>query len=170
MQAYTWDRPGSERATLSIVPLVKKMLAQMLDSSDHDRNYLSISKHDKTVLFINNLGGVSPLDLGGILTEVHSQLTKTYGIKPVRIIAGTFMTSLNGLGFSISLLKLVDAGLGVSMLELLDAPAEAVGWTSSIRAKTWESQGEASATHQTQERNLETESQPSNIKSKSATR
>jgi triose/dihydroxyacetone kinase / FAD-AMP lyase (cyclizing) len=153
---------------LSLAPLVKKMLAQMLDSSDNDRNYLSISKQDKTVLFINNLGGVSPLELGGIVTEVHTQLTKSYGIKPVRIIAGTFMTSLNGLGFSITLLKLADAGIGVSMIDLLDTPAEAVGWTSCIRAQTWESQGETAATQQTQERSLEVESQPSNIKSESA--
>jgi len=49
------------------------------------------------------------------------------------------MTSLNGLGFSISMLKLADTGLGsgLSMIDLLDAPAEATGWSPSITAGTW---------------------------------
>lgn len=76
--------------------------------------------------------------MGGITTEVVRQLSKDYGIKPKRIISGTFMTSLNGLGFSISLLKLQETGIsGKSMLELLDAPAEASGWSAAIQSKTW---------------------------------
>lgn len=50
------------------------------------------------------------------------------------------MTSLNGNGFSISLLRLVDTGLGKgkSMLELLDAPHEALGWPATVKPATWE--------------------------------
>jgi len=139
------------------------MLAQMLDS-DSDRNYIPISKQDKTVLFINNLGGVSVLELGGIVSEVYCQLTKNYGIKPVRIIAGTFMTSLNGNGFSISILKLVETGLGIDMLELLDVSAEAVGWTASIRTKTWDSASERRPSQTLEGAKLEEEQRPSNIK------
>jgi triose/dihydroxyacetone kinase / FAD-AMP lyase (cyclizing) len=89
------------------------------------------------VLLVNNLGGVSVLEMGGITNEVVSQLSKDYNIKPVRIISGTFMTSLNGLGFSISILKLQDTGLSKSMLELLDAPAEASGWSAAVKSSTW---------------------------------
>jgi triose/dihydroxyacetone kinase / FAD-AMP lyase (cyclizing) len=89
------------------------------------------------VLLINNLGGVSVLEMGGITTEVVNQLSKDYKISPKRIISGTFMTSLNGLGFSISILKLQDTGLSKSMLELLDAPAEASGWAAAVKASTW---------------------------------
>jgi len=66
-------------------------------------------------------------------------LADSFKIKPVRILAGTFMTSLNGLGFSISLLRVADA----SMLELLDAPAEASGWSAAISSSTWARRGEA---------------------------
>lgn len=54
--------------------------------------------------------------------------------------SGTFMTSLNGNGFSISILKLVETGLGQgkSMLELLDASQETIAWNSSISPSTWE--------------------------------
>lgn len=54
------------------------------------------------------------------------------------------MTSLNGNGFSISLLRLVDTGLGNgrSMLELLDAPHEALGWPAVVKPATWDSRAD----------------------------
>lgn len=57
------------------------------------------------------------------------------------------MTSLNGNGFSISLLRLVNTGLGKgrSMLELLDAPHEALGWPSVVKTGTWETKAEEKA-------------------------
>jgi dihydroxyacetone kinase len=113
------------------------MLAQLLDMKDEDRAFLEIHSKDQVVLLVNNLGGVSVLEIGGITTEVVTQLEKDYGIKPIRLLSGTYMTSLNGLGFSITLLKVTEAG-GKTMLELLDAPAEATGWPASIRTETWE--------------------------------
>lgn len=131
------NEPGSEKSTDDLSGIVKTMLKYMLDQSDKDRAFLNVSSSDQTVLLINNLGGVSVLEMGGITTEVVSQLSQTYNIKPVRIISGTFMTSLNGLGFSISILKLQDTGVSKSMLELLDAPAEASGWSAAIKSSTW---------------------------------
>jgi triose/dihydroxyacetone kinase / FAD-AMP lyase (cyclizing) len=111
----------------------------MLDQSDSDRAFLNVSSKDETVLLINNLGGVSVLEMGAIVSEVVAQLSKDYNIKPVRIISGTFMTSLNGLGFSLSILRLQDTGLGSgkTLLELLDAPAEAAGWAAAVKSSTW---------------------------------
>lgn len=119
------------------------MLKYMLDPSDKDRAFSSISKSDETVVLVNNLGGVSPLEMGGITAEVLEQLQGGYGIKPVRVLSGTYMTSLNGLGFSISLLKLADTGVSKSMLELLDAPAEATGWSAAVSTKTWQDKSSA---------------------------
>ncbi len=72
------------------------------------------------------------------------QLVRDWNIKPVRILAGTFMTSLNGPGFSISLLKVFDSELGndTAILDLLDAPVEATGWSAAISTKTWSTQGQ----------------------------
>lgn len=127
---------GSGRAQIELPELVKQMLAQLLDQSDKDRAFVKITS-DKVVLLINNLGGVSALEMGGITTEVVTQLQSQYGIKPVRILSGTYMTSLNGLGFSISLLNTVDIH-GTSMIELLDSPAEVPGWAAPIQTSTWE--------------------------------
>jgi dihydroxyacetone kinase len=131
------NESGAEVTKSDLPETVKTMLRYMLDASDKDRGFIEVSGSDETVLLVNNLGGVSVLEMGGITTEVVKQLEKDYGIKPARIIAGTFMTSLNGLGFSISLLKVTDLGVGKSVLELLDAPSEAAGWSAAISSKTW---------------------------------
>lgn len=145
------NEAGSERAKVELPELVKRMLAQLLDPKDKDRAFLNVNSNE-IVLLINNLGGVSVLELGGITAEVVGQLEKSYNIKPVRILAGTYMTSLNGLGFSISILNVVNTNTGgPSMLQLLDAPCEAAGWTAPIRKETWEAkstqtmEGEAAA-------------------------
>ena len=134
------NEPGSHRVTATLPELVKTMLGQMLDQEDEDRAFTPITSSDEVVLFINNLGGVSMLEIAGITAEVSKQLKSSYGLTPVRTISGTFLTSLNGLGFSISVMKLTDTGLGAgkSMLELLDAPAEAVGWAAPTRKGTWD--------------------------------
>jgi len=125
---------------------------------------LEIKKSEDVVLLVNNLGGVSVLEMGGIADEVIRQLKATWGLEPKRILIGTFMTSLNGMGFSISVLKLQDTGLGSgkSMLELLDAPAEATGWSAAIKTSTWE-QAKAGA-QKSDEASVEDEETPSNLK------
>ncbi|OGE53142.1 hypothetical protein PENARI_c008G07730 [Penicillium arizonense] len=133
------NEPGSHRVKFDLVELVESMLLQLLDHNDPDRCYVTRKPEDKFVLLINNLGGVSPLELAGITDEVYRQLERDYQVNMVRVITGTFLTSLNGLGFSISLMKLVDPGFGAgkSMLELLDAPAEAIGWSAPVNTSTW---------------------------------
>lgn len=135
------NEPGSHRMKSATLPsLIKAMLLQLLDHNDPDRGWMTRKAGDKFVLLVNNLGGVSNLELSGITAEVTKQLATDYDIKPVRTLQGTYLTSLNGLGFSVSLLKLVDSGLGAgkSLLELLDAPTEAVGWAAPIQPSTWE--------------------------------
>jgi dihydroxyacetone kinase len=115
----------------------------MLDPNDEDRAFLTVNSNE-VVLLVNNLGGVSVLEMGGIVAEVVAQLDRTYGIRPVRILSGTFMTSLNGLGFSITLLNVVNTDIGgPSMIQLLDYPCEATGWSTPIRKETWEARNTA---------------------------
>lgn len=132
------NEPGSGRERVELPDLVSKMLKQLLDTSDKDRAFVDVTSKE-VVLMINNLGGVSVLELGGITAEVASQLESKYSIRPVRILSGTYMTSLNGLGFSISLLNVASPEFGApSMIELLDAPSEVVGWSAPIQTSTWE--------------------------------
>jgi len=159
------NEPGSHRAKANLVELVSTMLRSLLDPNDADRAYVTYTPKDQFVLLINNLGGVSPIELAGITDEVHRQLNKSYKVNPVRVIQGTFLSSLDGLGFSISLLKLADTGLGAgkSLIELLDAPAEAVGWAAPISRATWENRIDTPV--QLKNSNL-AEENPSNLKRK----
>ncbi|KAL2257214.1 hypothetical protein VTK26DRAFT_508 [Humicola hyalothermophila] len=137
------NEQGSSREVVALPELVRKMLAQMLDQEDKDRAFLKVDSNE-VVLLVNNLGGVSPLEMGGIVTEVVTQLERTWNIRPVRILSGTYMTSLNGLGFSITLLNVVNTDIGgPSMIELLDYPCEATGWSAPISKQTWEEKNTA---------------------------
>jgi len=160
------NEAGSERVKEGLGELVGRMLRYMLDPKDEDRAFLQVSENDEIVLLVNNLGGVSVLELGGITNEVVEQLARDWKIRPVRILAGTYMTSLNGLGFSISLLKVQDTGLGEgkSMLELLDAPVEATGWAAAVKPETWKKSWDEAKEQAAAD---EEAAKPSNLQSKS---
>ncbi|CAK7216202.1 hypothetical protein SCUCBS95973_002730 [Sporothrix curviconia] len=126
------NEPGcrvlSPRPSLTL--LIDTMLDQLLDETDKDRAYVSFSDKaasDNIVLLVNNLGGVSPLEFGGITTNVVRALAQRH-IQPARLLSGTYMTSLNGPGFSITLLRATP-----QMLELLDAPTTAVNWIPATK-------------------------------------
>lgn len=160
------NEPGCEKVDANLPQVVEIMLAQLLDPGDRDRAYVPFGRSDKVVLLVNNFGGVSNLELGAIVTEVTVQLKRKYSLQPCRIYAGTLVGSLNGPGFSLSLLKVQDTGLGPgkSILELLDAPTEAAGWPLNIRTETWEKRCET-AQNEIPEREEKIES--SNLKSRS---
>ncbi|KAJ0383679.1 hypothetical protein COL922a_009976 [Colletotrichum nupharicola] len=84
--------------------LIDQMLTQLLNSKDSDRAYVDFSDAKDVVVLVNNLGGVSPLEFSGITAKVVNALGAK-GLKLARVISGTYMTSLNGPGFSITLLK-----------------------------------------------------------------
>ncbi|KAI6111808.1 DAK1 DegV-like protein [Pisolithus croceorrhizus] len=98
---------------------------------------------DATVLFLNNLGGISQLEMGATLEIIRNELA-THGISPVRIYSAPFMTSLNAPGFSISLVNVTrihalvnDQTSGeepIDILALLDAPTDAHSW---VGARHW---------------------------------
>ena len=86
---------------VSPVPPLNKLIQTLLDlllsQSDPERGFLPISGSDKTnvVLLVNNLGGVSELELGGIVREATTAILAR-GVAVSRVISGTFMvTQLN---------------------------------------------------------------------------
>ena len=161
------NEPGCEQVKTALPGLVKIMLKQMLDQDDKDRAYVKIEKTDETLLLINNFGGVSNLELGAITNEVVIQLKKDYELKPRRIIQGTLFGSLDGPGFIASLLKLTDTGLGAgkSILDLIDAPVNAIGWPRCVMAETWEVDYEPLPQKSEKQ---EAETKPSNLKRESS--
>ncbi|KAI0629148.1 dihydroxyacetone kinase [Trametes polyzona] len=130
------NEPGHRR--LSPVPALKDLLPQLVEfltvTTDPERSFLPFKNDgtDRVVLLVNNLGGVSELELTGVVAEARNAL-EAKGVKIERVLAGTFMTSLNMPGFSITTLLLpAEAGPGVPssdlILSLLDDSANTPGW------------------------------------------
>src|SRR5947207_3119302 len=125
------NEPGVHR--LSSIPtsteLVSKLLKLLLDKSDPDRAFVTFKPGDKAVLLVNNLGSISSLELFAFAGLTIDQLESTYKISPSRVYVGTFMTSLNGPGVSLTLLNLSNLKNASSVLLALDAKTTALGWT-----------------------------------------
>lgn len=62
----------------------------LTSTSDPERSFLPFRGHDEVVLLVNNLGGVSELEIGGVVQEVHKALLAK-GIAVRRLLSGTFM-------------------------------------------------------------------------------
>ncbi|KAF9482582.1 dihydroxyacetone kinase 1 [Pholiota conissans] len=126
----------SGHSRLSPIPKLSELVPQLLDfltsTTDDDRSFVPFKGNDHVVALVNNLGGLSELELSGIVAEVRKELD-TRNFKIHRILAGTFMTSLNMSGFSLTLLLLPaggekDAPELNTILSLLDDKSEAPGW------------------------------------------
>ncbi|KAH9978323.1 dihydroxyacetone kinase 1 [Russula compacta] len=114
--------------------LIQTLLDLLLSQSDPERGFLPIRGpgKDNVVLLVNNLGGLSELELGGIAREAVTALS-AQGVTVLRVISGTFMTSLNMPGFSLTLLLLPSSSSTAAasedvILRLLDASTSAPGW------------------------------------------
>ncbi|CDK29529.1 unnamed protein product [Kuraishia capsulata CBS 1993] len=132
------NEPGVKKSSPipTVDSVVEELLVYLLSESDKDRSYVKFDKKDEVALMINNLGGTSNLEIYVIQDAVCKKLKEIYGIVPVRVYTGTFTTSIDGPGFSITLLNVTKAG-GDNVLEYLDYPTTAPGWNSAISTAKW---------------------------------
>jgi dihydroxyacetone kinase len=136
------NEPGTRKLSPQpdIITLVDSMLGYLLNPDDPERAFLELNSSYQglpVALLVNNLGALSVLEIHAISHVVLSRLEQSYQITPRRIYVGTYLTSLNGPGFSISLLSLErkpDGPEPAYLLFLVDAPVETVGWTPSFSA------------------------------------
>lgn len=86
------NESGNRR--LSPVPPLKELIPQLLDlltsTTDSERSFLPFKGKDEVVLLVNNLGGISELELGGVVAETRRALVSR-GTVIQRVLAGTFM-------------------------------------------------------------------------------
>ncbi|KAF8659843.1 hypothetical protein AX16_001728 [Volvariella volvacea WC 439] len=128
---------------VSPVPTLRELLPQLFGlltaQDDPEHSFLTFTGGDKIVLLVNNLGGLSELELGGIAAQAR-ETAENQGFQIERLLKGTFMTSLNMPGFSITILRLPHESSteGVPsrqlILSLLDARPDAPGWPWSAGA------------------------------------
>lgn len=122
----------------SVQDLISHLLKLLADPRDSERAFVKFEEGDNVMLCINNYGGLSTLELGALTDEVQSQLAATYKIKPSRALVGTFETSLNAPGFSVSLINLSNVSKECSLstdelLKLYDRPTSSVSWPNLVR-------------------------------------
>lgn len=72
----------------------------MTDMTDKDRAFVDFKKDgkDEVVLLVNNLGGISELELGLMVKEAGVWCSKNK-INVRRVVSGTFVSSLNMPGY-----------------------------------------------------------------------
>jgi triose/dihydroxyacetone kinase / FAD-AMP lyase (cyclizing) len=118
------NEPGVKREEItSLEVTVEKALSMMFTPKS---NMWQPERGQRVALMVNNLGGLSVLEIGVVADEVVKQLVER-SIHVERSLIGTFVTSLDGPGFSVTLLSLDD-----ELTELLDAPTTAPVWPRSI--------------------------------------
>ncbi|KFY27674.1 hypothetical protein V491_00791 [Pseudogymnoascus sp. VKM F-3775] len=123
------NEPGVQRSCLkSLEETVRQLLSRLFDENESGHTFITWNKNDDIALSLNNLGGLSVLELHAILDETMDQLSRKYCITPRRVLRGTMVSSFNGLGFSITLLKLSD-----KMIPLLDRSTSAPGWVPAAQ-------------------------------------
>lgn len=103
--------------------IVTLMLDHMTNSSSV--SHVSVQSGSSVVLMVNNLGGLSVLELG-IVADAAVRTLEGRGVKVARALVGTFMSSLEMPGLSLTLL-LVDEPL----LKLIDAETTASAWPNT---------------------------------------
>ncbi len=102
--------PGRKREKIRSAQEITEELAQPIIKD------LPYKKGDRVLAFVNGMGGTPIIELYIIYHEL-ANLLKGYGIIIVRNLIGTYITSLEMAGCSITLLKLDD-----ELIRLWDAP------------------------------------------------
>ncbi|KAK2525203.1 Tkfc [Columba guinea] len=105
---------------------VETMLAHMTDPSS--ASHLPLRPGASVVLVVNNLGGLSCLELN-IVAGAAVRRLESQGIRIARALVGSFMTALEMAGVSLTLM-LVDEEL----VGLIDAPTTAAAWPNLAAA------------------------------------
>jgi len=102
--------PGRERVPLAPAKDIAEMLVEPILSD------LPFAEGDGVIAFVNGLGGTPLIELYVMYNEVYKILSK-HGVSVARSLVGSYITSLDMAGSSVTLLKVDD-----ELLSLWDAP------------------------------------------------
>ncbi|KAK6925471.1 DhaL domain [Dillenia turbinata] len=130
--------PGAAVADLQPVEVVVTHVLKQILSPEEDSerfrlvetDYVPITRGNRVVLMINGLGATPLMELMIAAGKVVPQLQLEHGLAVDRVYTGSFMTSLDMAGFSISIMKSDD-----EILQRLDAPTRAPSWPVAADGK-----------------------------------
>ncbi|KFK36094.1 hypothetical protein AALP_AA4G076600 [Arabis alpina] len=113
--------PGAAVVDIQPVDVVVSHVLQQILSPE--TNYVPITRGNSVVLMVNGLGGTPPMELMIAAGKAVPKLQLEFGLAVDRVYTGSFMSSLDMAGFSISIMK-----ADQSILQRLDAPTKAPSW------------------------------------------
>ncbi|KAL5748697.1 hypothetical protein ACOSQ2_025994 [Xanthoceras sorbifolium] len=117
--------PGAAVVDLQHVDVVvSHVLNQILSP---ETNYVPITRGSRVVLMINGLGATPVMELMIAAGKAVPKLQLEHGLAVDRVYTGSFMTSLDMAGFSISIMKADQA-----ILQRLDAATKAPYWPVGV--------------------------------------
>ncbi|KAJ9678255.1 hypothetical protein PVL29_022990 [Vitis rotundifolia] len=117
--------PGAAVVDLqSVDVVVSHVLKQILSP---ETNYVPITRGNRVVLLINGLGATPAMELMIAAGKAVPRLQLEHGLAVDRVYTGSFMTSLDMAGFSISVMKADQA-----ILQRLDAATKAPHWPVGV--------------------------------------
>nr|CAB3493455.1 unnamed protein product [Digitaria exilis] len=113
--------PGAAVTELQPVDVVvSRVLKQILLPETH---YVPITRGDRAILLTNGLGATPIIELMIATRKAVRELQLEYGITTERVYTGSFMTSLDMQGFSLSVMK-----SDTAIIHCLDASTKAPCW------------------------------------------
>ncbi|XP_050255525.1 putative 3,4-dihydroxy-2-butanone kinase isoform X3 [Quercus robur] len=117
--------PGAAMADIQPVDVVvSHVLNQILSP---ETNYVPITRGNRVVLMINGLGATPIMELMIASGKAVPKLQLEHGLAVDRVYTGSFMTSLDMAGFSISIMKADE-----TILQRLDAATKAPYWPVGV--------------------------------------
>lgn len=120
--------PGAAVADIQPVDMVVAHILERILSTE--TQYVPIAKGSHVVAMINGLGGTPIMELMIAARKAVSLLKLEYGFVVERLYSGSFMTSLDMAGLSITLMK-----TNPHILDRLDAPTNAPFWPIHVDVK-----------------------------------
>ncbi|EPS60124.1 hypothetical protein M569_14679, partial [Genlisea aurea] len=118
------EEPGADVVELQPVDdIVCHFLEKILS---RETNYVPITRGCRMVLMINGLGATPLMELMIAAGRAVYMLQLEYGLDAERVYTGSFMTSLDTAGFSITVMNADER-----ILKRLDAPTKAPNWPVS---------------------------------------
>jgi phosphoenolpyruvate---glycerone phosphotransferase subunit DhaK len=104
--------PGRRRVKIASADAITEMLMEPVITD------LPFAKGDDVLLFVNGMGGTPLVELY-IIYRKAAEIAKRHGLKIVRNLVGSYITSLEMAGTSVTLLKMND-----QLCKLWDAPVD----------------------------------------------
>ncbi|XP_056174117.1 putative 3,4-dihydroxy-2-butanone kinase [Syzygium oleosum] len=113
--------PGAAVVDLQQVnAIITRVLNQILST---ETGYVPITRGDRVVLMVNGLGATPVMEIMIAAGKAVPKLQLEHGLAVDRVYTGSFMTSLDMAGFSITIMK-----SDKSILQRLDAVTKAPNW------------------------------------------